>query len=133
MRSRRSRFCCVRLSALIPACLLWWVIYEPHRLASSTSLPEGTHAITFAPGTWGDPATGGLWVFLTCRASSCAGCLYIAAMVAVVHVCGVRSKGARASPFPHDARSRLTALMQALGIFGAFALVVWIEYMMAPL
>ena len=35
-----------KLSALIPACLLWWVIYEPHRLASSTSLPEGTHAIT---------------------------------------------------------------------------------------
>ena len=47
-----------KLSALIPACLLWWVIYEPHRLASSTSLPEGTHAITLLPGAWGDPATG---------------------------------------------------------------------------
>ena len=47
-----------KLSVLIPACLLWWVIYEPHRLASSTSLPEGTHAITLLPGAWGDPATG---------------------------------------------------------------------------
>lgn len=47
-----------KLSALIPACLLWWVIYEPHRLASSANLPEGTHAITLLPGAWGDPATG---------------------------------------------------------------------------
>lgn len=47
-----------KLSALIPACLLWWVIYEPHRLASSTSLPEGAHAITLLPGAWGNPATG---------------------------------------------------------------------------
>ena len=38
-----------KLSALVPACLLWWVIYEPHRLASSTSLPEGTRAITLLP------------------------------------------------------------------------------------
>ena len=53
-------------------------------------------------------------------------------MVAVVHVCGVKAKG-QSFTIPHDARSRLIALMQALGIFGAFALVVWIEYMMTPL
>lgn len=63
-----------KLSALIPACLLWWVIYEPHRLASSTSLPEGTHAITLLPGAWVTPLRGLMEVFLTCRASSCAGC-----------------------------------------------------------
>ena len=62
-----------KLSALIPACLLWWVIYEPHRLASSTHLPEGTHAITLLPGAWGDPTTGLMEVFLSCRGSSCAG------------------------------------------------------------
>ena len=47
-----------KLSALVPAYLLWWVIYEPHRLASSTHLPEGAHAITLLPGAWGDPSTG---------------------------------------------------------------------------
>ena len=47
-----------KLSALVPAFLLWWVIYEPHRLASSTRLPEGAHAITLLPGAWGNPTTG---------------------------------------------------------------------------
>ena len=63
-----------KLSALIPACLLWWVIYEPNRLASSTRRPEGTHAITLLPGAWGTPPRGLTAVFLTCRASSCTGC-----------------------------------------------------------
>ena len=46
-----------KLSALIPACLLWWVIYEPHRLASSTSLPD----YYAAPRSLGRPRYGGLW------------------------------------------------------------------------
>ena len=121
-----------KLSALIPACLLWWVIYEPHRLASSTSLPEGTHAITLLPGAWGDPATGAYGGLPELPGVLVRWVLCIAAMVAVVHLCGVKAKG-QSFTIPHDARSRLIALMQALGIFGAFALVVWIEYMMTPL
>lgn len=50
-----------KLSALVPACLLWWVIYEPYRLAFSTSLPEGTHPITLLPWSLGEPRYGGLW------------------------------------------------------------------------
>ena len=121
-----------KLSALIPACLLWWVIYEPHRLASSTSLPEGTHAITLLPGAWGDPATGAYGGLPELPGVLLRWVLCIAAMVAVVHLCGVKAKG-QSFTIPRDARSRLIALMQALGIFGAFALVVWIEYMMTPL
>ena len=121
-----------KLSALIPACLLWWVIYEPHRLASSTSLPEGTHAITLLPGAWGNPATGAYGGLPELPGVLLRWVLCIAAMVAVVHVCGVKAKG-QSFTIPRDARSRLIALMQALGIFGAFALVVWIEYMMTPL
>lgn len=121
-----------KLSALIPACLLWWVIYEPHRLASSTSLPEGAHAITLLPGVWGDPATGAYGGLPELPGVLLRWVLCIAAMVAVVHLCGVKAKG-QSFTIPHDARSRLIALMQTLGIFGAFALVVWIEYMMTPL
>ena len=121
-----------KLSALIPACLLWWVIYEPHRLASSTHLPEGTHAITLLPGAWGDPTTGAYGGLPELPGVLVRWVLCIAAMVAVVHLCGVKAKG-QSFTIPHDARSRLIALMQALGIFGAFALVVWIEYMMTPL
>lgn len=121
-----------KLSALIPACLLWWVIYEPHRLASSSHLPEGAHAITLLPGAWGDPATGAYGGLPELPGVLLRWVLCIAAMVAVVHVCGVKAKG-QSFTIPHDARSRLIALMQALGIFGAFALVVWIEYMMTPL
>ena len=62
-----------KLSALIPACLLWWVIYEPHRLASSTHLPEGTQAITLLPEHGVTPPRGLMEVFLSCRGSSCAG------------------------------------------------------------
>ena len=50
-----------KLSALIPAYFLWWAIYEPHRLASSAHLPEGTHAITLLPRSLGRPRYGGLW------------------------------------------------------------------------
>ncbi|WP_294604087.1 dihydrodipicolinate synthase, partial [uncultured Rothia sp.] len=104
----------------------------PHRLASSTSLPEGTHAITLLPGAWGDPATGAYGGLPELPGVLVRWVLCIAAMVAVVHLCGVKAKG-QSFTIPHDARSRLIALMQALGIFGAFALVVWIEYMMTPL
>ena len=121
-----------KLSALVPACLLWWVIYEPHRLASSAHLPEGTHAITLLPGAWGDPATGAYGGLPELPGVLLRWVLCIAAMVAVVHLCGVKAKG-QSFTIPHDARSRLIALMQTLGIFGAFALVVWIEYMMTPL
>ena len=110
-----------KLSALIPACLLWWVIYEPHRLASSTSLPEGAHAITLLPGAWGNPATGAYGGLPELPGVLLRWVLCIAAMVAVVHVCGVKAKG-QSFTIPRDARSRLIALMQALGIFGAFAL-----------
>ena len=72
-----------KLSALIPACLLWWVIYEPHRLASSTSLPEGTHAITLLPGAWGDPATGAYGGLPELPGVLVRWVLCIAAMVAV--------------------------------------------------
>lgn len=121
-----------KLSALIPAYLLWWVIYEPHRLASSANLPEGTHAITLLPGAWGNPATGAYGGLPELPGALVRWVLCIAAMVAVVHLCGVKAKG-QSFTIPRDARSRLIALMQALGMFGAFALVVWIEYMMTPL
>ena len=63
-----------KLSALVPAYLLWWVIYEPHRLAPSANLPEGAHAITLLPEPGVIPPRGLTVVFLTCRAFSCAGC-----------------------------------------------------------
>jgi len=113
-----------KLSALIPAYLLWWVIYEPHRLASSANLPEGTHAITLLPGAWGNPATGAYGGLPELPGALVRWVLCIAAMVAVVHLCGVKAKG-QSFTIPRDARSRLIALMQALGMFGAFALVVW--------
>ena len=81
-----------KLSALIPACLLWWVIYEPHRLASSTSLPEGTRAITLLPGAWGRPCYGDLWRLPELPGALLRWVLCIAAMVAVVHVCGVKAR-----------------------------------------
>ena len=102
-----------------PACFL----YQP---------PPRVLTLLRCPRAWGNPATGAYGGLPELPGVLLRWVLCIAAMVAVVHVCGVKAKG-QSFTIPHDARSRLIALMQALGIFGAFALVVWIEYMMTPL
>ena len=38
-----------KLSALIPACLLWWVIYEPHRLLPPPASPRVLMLLRYSP------------------------------------------------------------------------------------
>ena len=132
MSPRRSRFCCVafRTGSRVPS-VVGYLRAAPACFLHSS--PRGRSRYYATPRSLGRTPprglTGGLPELpgVLVRWALC-----IAAMVAVVHVCGVKAKG-QSFTIPRDARSRLIALMQALGIFGAFALVVWIEYMMTPL
>ena len=121
-----------KLSALIPACLLWWVIYEPHRLASLHQSPRGAltllhcspePGVTRLRGAYGGlPELPGVlvrWV------------LCIAAMVAVVHLCGVR----RRVELHHSSRCAFTVdcADAGSGHFSVLCAGRLIEYMMTPL